>query len=99
MRMNHARPPKTSAWAPTPRAESQAAQPSAPNGNGEMTIQPLLSMADLCRILQVSRSKLERLRAAKKVPPPDVDLRTVSKPIPRWRPDTIRRWIESGGRL
>jgi len=62
-------------------------------------IEPLLSMDDLRRILGVSRSKLERLRAAGKIPPPDVDLRTVSKPIPRWRPETIRRWIERGGRL
>jgi hypothetical protein len=62
-------------------------------------IEELLSMHDLCRILRVSRSKLERLRAAGKVPPPDLDLRTVSKPIPRWRPSTIRGWIEGGGRL
>jgi hypothetical protein len=66
---------------------------------GSSPIEPMLSMADLCHILQVSRSKLERLRAAGKVPPPDVDLRTVSKPIPRWRPETIRRWLEGGGRL
>jgi len=67
--------------------------------NSELPIAPLLSIGDLCRILRVSRSKLERLRAAGKVPAPDVDLKTVSKPIPRWRPETIRRWIEGGGRL
>jgi len=61
-------------------------------------IQPLLAMADLCQILRISRSKLERLRAAGKIPPPDLDLRTVSKPIPRWRRETIDRWIERGGR-
>jgi len=72
--------------------------PSAVVGNGAPPIESLLSMGDLCRILKVSRSKLERLRAAGRVPPPDVDLRTVSKPIPRWRPDTIRRWLEGGGR-
>jgi hypothetical protein len=56
-------------------------------------------MDDLRRVLGVSRTKLERLRAAGKVPPPDLDLRTVTKPIPRWRPETIRKWIAGGGRL
>jgi len=64
---------------------------------GTPSIEPLLSMDDLRRILRISRSKLERLRAAGRIPHPDVDLRTVSKPIPRWRPETIRRWIEGGG--
>jgi hypothetical protein len=83
---------------PPIRSESTQAGPrSAAAANGELPIAPLLSMGDLCHILKVSRSKLERLRAAGKVPPPDVDLRTVSKPIPRWRPETIRRWIEAGG--
>jgi hypothetical protein len=78
---------------PSPKARS------AVTGNGNLPIEPMLSMTDLCRILNVSRSKLERLRAAGKIPPPDLDLRTVSKPIPRWRPSTINRWIEGGGRL
>jgi hypothetical protein len=91
-----------------PRVVTEAAGSDAGRRNSDPTttparlgsspIEPMLSMADLCQILQVSRSKLERLRAAGKVPAPDVDLRTVSKPIPRWRPETIRRWIGGVGR-
>ncbi|MFI5456827.1 MAG: helix-turn-helix transcriptional regulator [Isosphaerales bacterium] len=87
------------------RTSSNSTTPARPGsspieaavGNGDSPIESLLAMGDLCRILKVSRSKLERLRAARRIPPPDVDLRTVSKPIPRWRPETIRRWIERGG--
>jgi hypothetical protein len=92
-----------------PRLRTEAAQSGSalqnkhnsttPAGQPSFPIEPLLSMEDLRQILGVSRSKLERLRAAGKVPPADLDLRTISKPIPRWKPETIRKWIAGGGRL
>lgn len=97
MRANE-RPRLGTEAAPNDVATHSQPKPTAPARLGPSPIERMLSMADLCHILNVSRSKLERLRAAGRVPRPDVDLRTVNKPIPRWRPETIRRWIESGGK-
>jgi hypothetical protein len=44
--------------------------------------------------LDISRRALERERAAGRFPPPD---KVVGR-MPLWRPETIRRWIEGGGR-
>jgi hypothetical protein len=57
------------------------------------TIEPLLSVADVARIVKVSRRWLERERAAGRVPRPDF----MAGRCPRWRPATIRRWIGPGG--
>lgn len=54
----------------------------------------LLSVVDLARVLNGSRRTIERLRAAGKLPRPDLHLGT----MPRWKAETIRRWIEGGGR-
>jgi hypothetical protein len=53
----------------------------------------MLSLDDLARILRVSRRTLERDRSAGKMPKPDLH---VGK-MPRWRPETLRRWIDQGG--
>lgn len=55
------------------------------------TVEAMLTIDDLCRILCISRRAVERLRAAGKVPPPDL---VVCK-RPRWKGDTIRGWIDS----
>jgi excisionase family DNA binding protein len=55
---------------------------------------PLLSVDDLARILNASRRTIERLRSAGKLPKPDL---LIGK-MPRWRHETVRDWIEGGGR-
>jgi predicted DNA-binding transcriptional regulator AlpA len=57
-------------------------------------IEPLLKIVDLARILGCSRRLVERMRAAGKLPRPDVKIGK----MPRWKRDTILRWIEDGGR-
>jgi predicted DNA-binding transcriptional regulator AlpA len=52
-------------------------------------IEPLLSLDDLTVILNVSRRAVERLKSAGKLPRPDL---TIGR-MPRWRPESIRRWI------
>lgn len=59
---------------------------------GALTIEPMLSMEDLAQVLNCSRRGLERLRAAGRVPKPDFQFGR----CPRWRPETIRAWIEKG---
>ncbi len=54
----------------------------------------LLSVADLARVLNGSRRTIEHLRAAGKLPRPDLHIGK----MPRWKAETIRRWIEEGGR-
>lgn len=53
-------------------------------------IEPLLTLADVADALAVSRRVVERLKASGKLPPPDV---RIGK-LPRWKPATIRRWID-----
>jgi predicted DNA-binding transcriptional regulator AlpA len=67
------------------------ADPPAPAvTRAPLPIEPLLSVTDLARILAVSRRSLERLRAAGKLPRPDLHLGR----SPRWRAETIRRWLD-----
>lgn len=55
-------------------------------------IEPLMGVADLARVLNVSRRSVERLRSSGKLPRPDLH----AGKLPRWRPETIRRWINGG---
>lgn len=57
-------------------------------------MEPLLSIADLARVLNCSRRVVEGLRSAGRLPKPDLKIGK----MPRWRPDTVRAWIEKGGR-
>ena len=57
-------------------------------------IEPMLSLDDLAALLNVSRRWLERERSAGRVPKPDFQ----AGRCPRWKPATIRGWIETGGR-
>jgi hypothetical protein len=59
-----------------------------------LAIEPLMSINDLAECLKCSRRGVERLRASGRVPKPDI----IVGRMPRWRPGTIRRWIERGGR-
>jgi predicted DNA-binding transcriptional regulator AlpA len=53
-----------------------------------------LRLDDAARAVGLSRRALERLRAAGKFPSPDKYLGK----CPVWSPETIRKWIEAGGR-
>jgi predicted DNA-binding transcriptional regulator AlpA len=57
------------------------------------TIEPLGTIESWSLALVVSVPTIERLRRAGKIPPPDVMIGR----LPRWKPSTIRAWIESGG--
>jgi hypothetical protein len=57
-------------------------------------VEPLLSLDDLVVILKCSRRLIERMRAAGKLPRPQL----YAGKCPRWKPETIRAWIERGGR-
>jgi predicted DNA-binding transcriptional regulator AlpA len=57
-------------------------------GQGD-TLEPLLGVDDLARVLAVGRRTIERERAAGRLPRPDLHIGR----MPRWRPDTIRDWI------
>jgi hypothetical protein len=58
-------------------------------------VEPLLSIADVCRILVINRRTFERMRTAGRIPSPDL---FVGKRCPRWAPATIRNWIAEGGK-
>jgi hypothetical protein len=65
---------------------------SAPTSG--LPLEPLLSIAALAATLACSRRVVERMRAAGKLPRPDL---RVGK-MPRWWVETIRTFIENGGR-
>jgi predicted DNA-binding transcriptional regulator AlpA len=75
--------------------EARTALPMSPaGGNAKAAIEPLLSIRDLSALLSCSRRSVEGMRSAGRLPRPDL---SIGK-MPRWRPETIRRWIERGGR-
>jgi predicted DNA-binding transcriptional regulator AlpA len=57
-------------------------------------VEPLLAREDLATVLRCSLPTLDRLKAAGRLPRPDL----VLSRSPRWRAETIRRWVEEGGR-
>jgi predicted DNA-binding transcriptional regulator AlpA len=58
-------------------------------------IEPMLGIDDLATLLSCSRRLVERMRSGGKVPKPDIQIGK----CPRWKPATIRAWIERGGKL
>jgi predicted DNA-binding transcriptional regulator AlpA len=71
----------------------------APGLHAAADVEPLLRMADLARVLNCSRRAVERMRSAGRLPKPDLH---VCNRSPRWKPETIRAWIDGqapgGGR-
>ena len=57
-------------------------------------IQPLVTKDDLEAILRVDKRTIDRMRSSGKLPKPDV---MISR-FPRWRVETIRGWLERGGK-
>ncbi len=58
------------------------------------SIEPMLHIDDLAELLSCSCRLLERMRLAGKVPKPDSHVGRCT----RWKPATIRRWNDRGGR-
>ena len=54
------------------------------------SIEPMLHIDDLAALLSCSRRLVERMRSAGKLPKPDIHVGR----CPRWKPATIRDWIE-----
>jgi predicted DNA-binding transcriptional regulator AlpA len=86
------RPVYPSQEAPRPtRAISLAdSRSSADVAVGRLT----LRLDELAAALGVSRRAIERERSAGRFPKPDL----IIGRMPLWRPETIRSWIEGGGR-
>ena len=55
----------------------------------------LLRLEDLVDAIGLDRRSIQRERAAGRFPPPDVQ----PGRRPLWRPETVRAWIEAGGRV
>jgi predicted DNA-binding transcriptional regulator AlpA len=63
-------------------------------GEARPTDRLALRLDDIAAALGVSRRAIERERSAGRLPKPD---RKIGR-MPIWSPETIRRWIEGGGR-
>ena len=75
--------------------DRQSEAPAAKPGRTlPASIEPMLHIDDLAALLSCSRRLVERMRSAGKVPKPDIH---VGK-CPRWKPATIRAWIDRGGK-
>ncbi len=60
-------------------------------------IEPLLKLTDLTRVLNCQLRTVERLKSSGRLPKPDLLIGTGTRKSPRWKPATIRRWIDEGG--
>ncbi len=56
-------------------------------------VEPLLSKRDVAAALGCEIRTVERLASAGRFPRPDVRVGR----LPRWKAETIRRWIDQGG--
>jgi len=74
---------------------SQARPPARPGPALPVGLAPVLGIDDLAELLSCSRRLVERMRSAGRVPMPDIKIGR----MPRWKPETIRAWIERGGKL
>jgi predicted DNA-binding transcriptional regulator AlpA len=105
MRRSH---PSAAAWpVPMPRTENGRTIPAGasptelPRGVVHVS-EPLnvaverllLRLDEVAAALGVSRRAIERLRSAGRFPRPDLRIGR----MPLWTPETIRRWVERGGR-
>ena len=70
---------------------------SLPGLTTASAIESMLRNEDLPRVLACSDRTILRLRAAGKFPPPDLLIGTGKRKSPRWKAETIRRWIDQGG--
>ena len=80
----------------TPRAVRPPLPPADPTHDAPArpATRLALRLDEVARALGVSRRAIERERSAGRFPKPDL---TIGR-MPLWRPETIARWIEGGGR-
>jgi hypothetical protein len=83
--------PATLPTSPAPRPVGVSQLADVPGLQAAADIEPLWRMADLTRVLNCSRRVVERMRAAGRLPKPDL---FVGNRSPRWKPATIRVWID-----
>jgi excisionase family DNA binding protein len=69
----------------------QPCQPITPQALPESALR-LATIDDWALALQVSRPTVERLIRSGQIPPADIRIGR----LPRWRPATLRRYIEGG---
>src|SRR5271157_1609347 len=74
--------------------QPEASLDAKPGRTLPASIEPMLHIDDLAELLSCSRRLVERMRSAGKIPKPDIH---VGK-CPRWKPATIRTWIDRGGK-
>jgi predicted DNA-binding transcriptional regulator AlpA len=79
---------------PSRQASPDTEAPSASSGDSHFATRLTLRLDELAETLGVSRRTIERERSAGRFPAPDLHLGRA----PLWRPETIRRWIDGGGR-
>ena len=79
----------------SPRAVRQSL-PAAATHEAPPPAAPRLALRldEVARALGISRRAIERERSAGRFPRPDL---TIGR-MPLWRPETIRGWIDGGGR-
>jgi predicted DNA-binding transcriptional regulator AlpA len=82
-------PATSPAAAPLPPSVVHVSQPAA-----AVVERLALRLDEIAKALGVSRSAIERERRAGRFPRPDL---TIGR-MPLWRPETVRRWVEEGGR-
>ena len=81
----------------TPRQSRPAIDSSLRNSEGTEGDHPrrlVVRLDEVAESLGVSRRSIERERSAGRFPRPDL---TIGR-MPLWKPETIREWIERGGR-
>ncbi len=80
--------------APAPAAPPADALPTGVHHVSVPLDRLALRLDELAGSLGISRRTLERERSAGRFPPPDLKIGKA----PLWKPETIRRWIDGGGR-
>ncbi len=73
------------------------APPEMPGLTTAAKREPMVKLGDLPRVLNCSLRTIERLRSARRFPPPDLMIGTGPRRSPRWKAATIARWIDEGG--
>lgn len=75
-------------------SRSPTPAPPGPHEAAPSVERMALRLDELAAALGISRRAVERERSAGRFPKPDL---TIGR-MPLWRPETIRQWVEGGGR-
>ncbi len=95
VRLAAPQPPDVGPLDHQPEAPPARPQGGSPRGRSlPASIEPMLHIDDLAALLSCSRRLVERMRAGGRIPRPDLHVGR----CPRWKPATIRAWIDRGGK-